>query len=94
MLVAGYVVAALRNSGFLPFTEVTPFLPVYAPVGEMLFFAAMTTAQLRLLRAEREEAQRALVVALRRDEEEPAERVGGAHGGTQPDRTPVPTSIW
>ncbi|CAO3439096.1 hypothetical protein [Azospirillum doebereinerae] len=74
-LVAGNVVAALRNAGALPFTEVTYFLPVYAPVVEMLFFAAMLAAQLRLLRIEKEEAQRALVVALRRNEEELAERV-------------------
>lgn len=74
-LVAGNVVAALRNAGALPFTEVTYFLPVYAPIVEMLFFAAMLAAQLRLLRIEKEEAQRALVVALRRNEEELAERV-------------------
>lgn len=75
-LVAGNVVAALRNTGFLPFTEVTYFLPVYAPVVEMLFFAVMMAAQLRLLRVENDEAQRALVVALRRNEAELAERVG------------------
>lgn len=74
-LVAGNVVAALRNAGVLPFTGLTYFLPVYAPIVEMLFFAAMLAAQLRLLRVEKDEAQRALVVALRRNEEELAERV-------------------
>ncbi|MBP2232625.1 PAS domain S-box-containing protein [Azospirillum agricola] len=74
-LVAGNVVAALRNAGALPFTGFAYFLPVYAPIVEMLFFAAMLAAQLRLLRIEKDEAQRALVVALRRNEEELAERV-------------------
>lgn len=75
VLVAGNVVAGLRNTGLLPFTDATYFLPAYAPLVEMLFFAAMLAAQLRLLRIEKEEAQRALVVALRRNEEELAERV-------------------
>lgn len=74
-LVAGNVVTALRNAGVLPWNEVTYLVPVYAPIVEMLFFAAMMVAQLRLLRVEKEEAQQALVVALRRNEEELAERV-------------------
>lgn len=74
-LLAGNVVAGLRNAGLLPFTDAAQFLPVYAPLVEMLFFAAMLAAQLRLMRVEKEEAQQALLVALRRNEEELAERV-------------------
>ncbi len=75
VLAAGNVLTALRNAGLVPWTELTYFLPVYAPMVEMLLFGAMIAVQLRLLRVEKEEAQRALVVALRRNEAELAERV-------------------
>lgn len=75
VLAAGNVLTALRNAGVVPWTASTYYLPVYAPMVEMLLFGAMMVAQLRLLRVEKEDAQRALVVALRRNEAELAERV-------------------
>ena len=75
VLAAGNVLTALRNAGFVPWTDATYFLPVYAPMVEMLLFGAMMAAQLRLLRVEKDAAQRALVVALRRNEADLAERV-------------------
>ncbi|WP_158285387.1 sensor histidine kinase [Azospirillum sp. TSH64] len=75
VLAAGNVVTALRNAGIVPWVESTYFLPVYAPMAEMLLFGAMMAAQLRLLRVEKDNAQRALVVALRRNEAELADRV-------------------
>ncbi|MBK1836233.1 PAS domain S-box protein [Azospirillum sp. YIM B02556] len=74
-LAAGNVLTALRNAGVVPWTDATYFLPVYAPMVEMLFFGAMKAARLRLLRVEKDRAQRALVTALRRNEAELAERV-------------------
>jgi len=75
VLAAGNVLTALRNAGVVPWTEATYFLPVYAPMAEMLLFGVMMAMQLRLLRVEKDEAQRALVMALRRNEAELADRV-------------------
>ncbi|WP_052710093.1 sensor histidine kinase [Azospirillum thiophilum] len=75
VLAAGNVLTALRNAGVVPWTDATYYLPVYAPMAEMLFFGAMKAARLRLLRVEKDEAQRALVTALRRNEAELGERV-------------------
>ncbi|WP_376968011.1 ATP-binding protein (plasmid) [Azospirillum sp. A26] len=74
-LAAGNLLAGLRNAGVLPWTDATYYLPAYAPMLEMLFFAAMLAAQLRQLRVEKAHAQRALVEALRRNEAELAQRV-------------------
>ena len=74
-LAAGNVVSALRNAGVVPWTDATYYLPVYAPVVEMLLFGAMLVVQLHLLRVEKEEVQRSLMAALRRNEAELAERV-------------------
>lgn len=75
VLAAGNVLTALRNAGAVPWNDATYFLPTYAPMAEMLFFGAMKAARLRLLRVEKDQAQRALVDALRRNEAELAERV-------------------
>lgn len=74
-LAAGNVGTALRNAGAIPWTDASYYLPVYAPLAEMLLFGAMLAARLSLLRTEKETAQRSLMEALRRNEAELAERV-------------------
>lgn len=74
-LAAGNVLTALRNAGAIPWNDATYYVPVYAPLAEMLLFGAMLAAQLHLLRVEKEAAQRSLMAALRRNEAELAERV-------------------
>ncbi|XKH39226.1 ATP-binding protein [Azospirillum doebereinerae] len=74
-LAGGNLLAGLRNAGILPWTDLTYYLPAYAPMVEMLFFGAMLAAQLRQLRVEKARTQQALVEALRRNEAELAQRV-------------------